>query len=423
MHGTHLKRWSLACCTLLVILVPLSFSIEKHVRVVPIALLFLAGLSLLVANRTVRRNYRYAWPAVVPAALMVALSVVNIWQHRLDWREFDQSAHIIMYAVIAAVFGLGLSMRRVWNGFSVTLIFLGAVSIVQHHVYGVLRPAGLNGGPASTIEFATVMLGLTLLALLQLLNPKASSGEKWLHGAAMALGLYGALLTQSRGPLLAFVPAFALVMALHGYRKGLRRRQWLPILVIGITAALAAAANLDGRLIDRFASIGHEVSSYTPNHNARGAVRERLEMWRTAVRAFREHPLAGVGIDQFGTYARREVAAGRTNAAIEQYGHPHNEYLDAAATRGIFGLVVLVLLFVLPFFYFFRHTSDPDDAVARTAYAGLAIVVLYAVCALTESVLFRVMSQSLFYFLLLGLAVRVGNELRRRTEAESTNAA
>jgi O-antigen ligase len=314
-------------------------------------------------------------------------------------------------------------MRRVWNGFSVTLIFLGAVSIVQHHVYGVLRPAGLNGGPASTIEFATVMLGLTLLALLQLLNPKASSGEKWLHGAAMALGLYGALLTQSRGPLLAFVPAFALVMALHGYRKGLRRRQWLPILVIGITAALAAAANLDGRLIDRFASIGHEVSSYTPNHNARGAVRERLEMWRTAVRAFREHPLAGVGIDQFGTYARREVAAGRTNAAIEQYGHPHNEYLDAAATRGIFGLVVLVLLFVLPFFYFFRHTSDPDDAVARTAYAGLAIVVLYAVCALTESVLFRVMSQSLFFFLLLGLAVRVGNELRRRTEAESTNAA
>jgi O-antigen ligase len=423
MHGTHLKRWSLACCTLLVILVPLSFSIEKHVRVVPIALLFLAGLSLLVANRTVRRNYRYAWPAVVPAALMVALSVVNIWQHRLDWREFDQSAHIIMYAVIAAVFGLGLSMRRVWNGFSVTLIFLGAVSIVQHHVYGVLRPAGLNGGPASTIEFATVMLGLTLLALLQLLNPKASSGEKWLHGAAMALGLYGALLTQSRGPLLAFVPAFALVMALHGYRKGLRRRQWLPILVIGITAALAAAANLDGRLIDRFASIGHEVSSYTPNHNARGAVRERLEMWRTAVRAFREHPLAGVGIDQFGTYARREVAAGRTNAAIEQYGHPHNEYLDAAATRGIFGLVVLVLLFVLPFFYFFRHTSDPDDAVARTAYAGLAIVVLYAVCALTESVLFRVMSQSLFFFLLLGLAVRVGNELRRQTEAESTNAA
>jgi O-antigen ligase len=423
MHGTHLKRWSLACCTVLVILVPLSFSIEKHIRVVPIALLFLAGLWLLMANRAVRRNYRYAWPAMVPAALMVAFSVVNIWLHRLGWREFDQSAHIIMYTVIAAVFGLGLSMRRVWNGFSLTLIFLGVVSIVQHHFFGVLRPAGLNGGPASTIEFATVMLGLSLLALLQLLNPQATSGEKWLHGAAMALGIYGALLTQSRGPLLAFVPAFALVTVLHGYRNGLRRRQWLPILVIGVAAALTASASLDGRLADRFTSIGHEISSYNPNQNASGAVRERLEMWRTAVRAFKEHPLAGVGIDRFGTYVRGEVAAGRTNAAVARYGHPHNEYLDAAATRGIFGLLILVLLFVLPFSYFLRHAHDPDDAVSRPAYAGLAIVVLYAVCALTESVLFRVMSQSLFFFLLLGLAVHVGYGLRRRAEAATEGAA
>jgi O-antigen ligase len=207
-------------------------------------------------------------------------------------------------------------------------------------------------------------------------------------------------------------------MALHGYRKGLRRRQWLPILVIGIAAALTAAANLDGRLVERFASISQEVSSYNPNHDARGAVRERLEMWRTAVRAFKEHPLAGVGIDRFGTYIRSEVAAGRTNVAVAQYGHPHNEYLDAAATRGIFGLAVLLLLFVLPFFYFFRHAADPDDAVSRPAYAGLAIVVLYAVCALTESVLFRVMSQSLFFFLLLGLAVRVGHGLRCREERD-----
>jgi O-antigen ligase len=44
--------------------------------------------------------------------------------------------------------------------------------------------------------------------------------------------------------------------------------------------------------------------------------------------------------------------------------------------------------------------------------------VLYAVCALTESVLFRVMSQSLFFFLLLGLAVRVGHGLRCREERD-----
>jgi len=415
MHASlPYRTWLPTCCAWLLMLVPLSFSIEKHVRIVPVALLFLTGLALLATRPALRRNYRAAWPVVVPALLVVALSIVNIRLHGLGWRQFDQSAHIIMYLVIAAVFGLALRMRTVWNGFSATLVFLGAVSVVQHHVLGVARPAGLNGGPASTIEFATVLLGLALLALLQLLRPGTGTGAKWLHATAMALGLYGALLTQSRGPLLAFVPALALLLALHGRRRGLRLRQWLPILLIGLAATMAAAATLDGRLAERFASIGHEVNSYDQHHNARGAVRERLEMWRTAVRAFKQHPVAGVGIDQFGTYVQAEVAAGRTNAAVAQYGHPHNEYLDAAATRGIVGLAVLVLLFALPFAYFFRHSADPDDEVALPAYGGMAIVVLFAVCALTESVLFRVMSQSLFFFLLLGLGLRVGRGLRLR---------
>jgi O-antigen ligase len=38
----------------------------------------------------------------------------------------------------------------------------------------------------------------------------------------------------------------------------------------------------------------------------------------------------------------------------------------------------------------------------------MAIVVLYLLCALGESVFYRVMSQSFFFFLLLALAVRTG---------------
>lgn len=423
MHATQLKSWSLACCTLLVIVIPLSLSMAERIKVIPPALLFLTGLFLLVTNKAVRRHYRGAWPAVVPALLMVGLSTLNIWQHRLGWREFDQSAHILLYLAIAAVFSLGLRMRWVWNGFSLTLIFLGAVSLVQHHFYGALRPDGLNGGPASTIEFATIMLGLTLLALLRFLSPQTTRNEKLLHSVGMAFGLYGALLTQSRGPLLAFLPAFALVMGLYIYRKGWRHWHLLFILAIGAGATLVAVATFNGRLADRFESIGHEVRSYQPNHNAKGAVRERLEMWRTAARAFEEHPLAGVGIDQYGIYARGEVAAHRTSVAVAHYDHPHNEFLEAASTQGLPGLLALLALFGAPFIYFFRHTSDPDDAVATPALAGMAIIVLYVCCGLTESVLFRVMSQSFFFFFLFGLAMLVSSRLCDRHRYSTVDAA
>ena len=51
---------------------------------------------------------------------------------------------------------------------------------------------------------------------------------------------------------------------------------------------------------------------------------------------------------------------------------------------------------------------DGNFGVAATARAGLAIVVLYLLCALGESVFYRVMSQSFYFFLVLGLALRVG---------------
>jgi O-antigen ligase len=168
-----------------------------------------------------------------------------------------------------------------------------------------------------------------------------------------------------------------------------------------------ATVTLHGAMLGRFDSIHQEVAGFDRG-DPDGSVGERLEMWRTALRAFAEHPLAGIGIDQFDTYVRAEIAAGRTDPSIARYNQPHNEYLRALATGGVPQLLALLAVFALPLAWFGRRLRDPDATVAATATAGLAIVVLYLLCALGESVFYRVMSQSFFFFLVLGLAVRVG---------------
>jgi O-antigen ligase len=167
-------------------------------------------------------------------------------------------------------------------------------------------------------------------------------------------------------------------------------------------------------MMKRFAAIDHEMVTFDHRNDATGSIRERLEMWRTAARAFAAHPLAGIGIDQFDTYVRGEVAAGRSNAAIGKFNHPHNEYLEAAATGGIPGLLALLLVFALPLRYFARYLRDADDAVATPATAAVALVGLYILCAMTDSVFYRVMSQSFYFFLVLGLAVLVGRHAQDR---------
>jgi O-antigen ligase len=190
-----------------------------------------------------------------------------------------------------------------------------------------------------------------------------------------------------------------------------RSRQWrlgvVLLLGLGFSAGLSMFA-LHGEMSERFEAIGQEVTTFNPQTDANGAVRERLEMWRTAGRALAEHPFVGVGLDRFEAFAHGEIAAGRSNAAIAPYNQPHNEYLKAAATGGVPGLLVLLLIFALPLRYFFRHLGDADETIALPAVAGAAVVLLYMLCALTDSVFYRVMPQSFYFFLVIGLAVRVG---------------
>lgn len=405
--------WTLSA---LVALMPLSFSIEPDIKALPAVLLFFCGLAL-PRYAPVRWSYRTAAPVIAAAALLIVLDTVNVLWHRLGWRPLDHAAHVLLYVVVAAVFARHLRMTLVWAGFSLTAIGLGTVCLVQHYALGALRAHGLNGGDSAAIECATLLLGLALMALVQLLQSRVSSWRWWLHGAGMVFGMYGALLTQSRGPLLAFVPAFLLVLLLQARRSG----RWRWSLTLGLVVCLggaAATATLHGVMLTRFTSIQKEVNGFDQG-DPDGSVGARLEMWRTALRAAGEHPLAGVGIDQYATYSRAEIAAGRSDASIAPYNQPHNEYLRALATGGVPLLLAVLAVFVLPLRYFTRWLGDADGAIAATATAGLAIVVLYLFCAMGESVFYRVMSQSFYFFLVLGLALRVGYLARLRGDARA----
>jgi O-antigen ligase len=408
-----LKACWLGLLSLLVALMPLSFAVRWHWKVLPVALLLLTGLGLLVSRTATRSSYRHAWPVLIAGGLGLLYPALNILCHGIGWIAFDMPSHILLFMLTAAVFSLPLRMRWVWLGFSLTAILLGGACIVQHFVFGVDRAYGLNGGDWGAIEFAMVMLTLSLMSLLQVLYPPAGGHrasrclEIAVHGAGAVFGMYGALLTQSRGPLLAFVPVLLLLLLIYARRTRQWRKSLLLIAAIVGGGALAGIS-VHGVVVSRLAAVQTEVSSYDHRTLATGAVRERLEMWRTARQAFLDHPLAGVGIDQFGVYVRQQVATGRANSAIAQYEHPHSEYLEAAATGGVPGLLVLLLIFGLPLGYFFRHVRHADSAVSLLANAGLAVVGMYALCALSDNVFYRAMPHSLYFFLVLGFSISIG---------------
>lgn len=405
----HPASWLIWAASLLLAVMPLCFAVSSRLKSVPMAALFLIGIFALVTREKSRLSYRVAWSVAAACLLRLLYDLGNFLGHRLDISTIDLPAQTLLFLAIAAAFSLPLKRRVITIGFSLTTIVLGAASLFQRYVQGVDRPYGINGGDWAAVEFAMYMLVLVLLSMLQALRTGTSRADRCLHVVAVMVGLYGAVLTQSRGPLLAFAPVYLGLMLWYAARS----RQWrrmLSLFAITVVGMLAITASLHREMVDRLSDVSHEIATYGPNDTT-GAVRERLEMWHTAWDAFVEHPLAGIGLDQFGVYARAQVAAGRASPAIANYVHPHSEYVESLAAGGLPALLVLLLFFATPAWFFARHLNHASEPVAAAAIAGSMVIGMYGLCAFSDNVFYRAMPQSLYLFLVLGLAVSIGRQL------------
>lgn len=170
----------------------------------------------------------------------------------------------------------------------------------------------------------------------------------WLLAAVQFAGL---ALTFSRGALIALAAGVAILLVLR------RLWAWLLLLLAGGIGAFVAGVVL---FPDRFADAG-----------GAGAEPTRFTIWRASWRMIQDHPLFGVGPDQFlYQYSRRYIEPA---GWPERYtSHPHNLVLDVWLRLGALGLASLATLVAGLVWWTKRHVSvSQRDPWAMGALAAL----------------------------------------------------
>lgn len=317
-----------------------------------------AGIGLRMLVESLRGGWQWISevlrPAqiVVPVAMIVVATAIAMLTLADPWHRAESLREVrtvilepILFLVVAR---LVLRERIARDVFGWAIVVAGTVV----GGYAIAQIAlELGGVEAGTVTRATatythpnnlaLYLERTLLVTLGIGVVRPRWWPVWMLAAVQFAGL---ALTFSRGALIALAAGVAILLVLR------RLWAWLLLLAVGGVGLAGAGVVL---FPDRFADAGGS-----------GAEPTRCTIWRASWHMILDHPLFGVGPDQFlYQYSRRYI---EPMGWPERYtSHPHNLVLDTWLRLGAMGLAAMTTLAVGLVWWTKRHVQ----AIRRDVWA------------------------------------------------------
>jgi O-antigen ligase len=104
----------------------------------------------------------------------------------------------------------------------------------------------------------------------------------------------------------------------------------------------------------------------------KGTFGTRMELWKVGWQIFREQPITGAGLGAFSVKMKMHQEYYQISRYVTKYKYVHNQYLSALVSRGIPGLILLLLVMGTPMYIAIRH--KPADCDARAVSLGLLFI-------------------------------------------------
>lgn len=259
------------------------------------------------------------------------------------------------------------------------------------------RPMGLVHSP--TFLGSHMLMAIPVLFFFSRKAYFHSRERIFLLGMAL-FSLVILILTQTRGAWIAFV----LVMIAYVIFERRFRRQLLLGGLVGLICIVG------GLLLSH--SYSQRLATITDPQMQSNL--ERTYMWYAAVSMWEEHPVAGVGMDEYGWYyntvyippaAKERPPVGHPELG---HGHPHNNILKHLSEGGVLGLAAYFVLHGYIFLRLWRqYKKERYTAAFSCALMGILVFLGVHFEGLTDTNINQ-LSILTEYCLLMGLSLRAG---------------
>lgn len=345
------------------------------------AFLLLAGIPLLFQKQTYQQLNKETLLLMIGILFYALVWMLEVYLHQLGSREYDRPSRFV-FAVIALLFLLRYPPRQdvVWGGIALGAIATGSWALWEKFALGAVRVSGHT----NAIQYGNLSMLMGLLCLVGLGWAYQQQRYRPVWMLLMLIGLlFGMLasgLSGSRGgwiglPLILFYIG-------RQYRAYLPKRVLLTTIAGVVMAASIAYLTPSTGIKNRVDAVFHDVEAYQQG-NTLTSVGVRFELWKGNMILIKEKPLFGWGEKEYLNQLRelneqKFIATGLIS-------HAHNEVLYTTSHRGIFGLMSLLLIYVLPIYVFIRIVPLGNRHDIPLKLAGVTTVFCYIDFGLTQA--------------------------------------
>lgn len=292
-------------------------------------------------------------------------------------------------------------------------IICGVFAGYERYILGFSRVDGLSG----IAEFADESSILCILSMI-VFTFLSSKREKPLFALSIFASSFAMLATGTRGASLGIVlTLFAFVFLVWFYQRKFFKTSLLASVfcVLGFVFIASFSGGIKDSL--RVQSAISDIEYYDQG-NIGTSLGARFEMWKEAVAMFQMAPFFGLSTYEISKNLKeiRERSGSKIlrdakdrDARNEAVGNKHSQILNAAAKRGIVGVLALLFVWLAYFKLFYRYLKAKSTYIFAFALSALMIEFYYLfpnsftgdVWESNVSVPLIILSACLFYKLIL----------------------
>ncbi len=261
------------------------------------------------------------------------------------------------------------------------------------------------GGRQTTAEFFNLIHFSDSALMLGFLSLFSINWERKDHPIVMifklsgfAAGVYMSVQSGARGGWVA-MPILLLLWVIAGSQKQI----WLKLSVATLLVALAAWFSYEkiDLVHTRIDLIFSDISAYV-NGNKDTSVGIRFQLYLAAIHLFTENPIFGVGPGGFS----QSMAALAANGMVTPLGgvlgtaEVHNEILHKCAETGIFGLVSILAIYLVPAKILFKTAQSATTIIRTSSFITICLILGFFIFGLTVEIFDLKMTATFFAFTL-----------------------